>query len=338
MNGLLWLLLPALIATSVLTGVIRRYALANLLDTPNQRSSHTVPTPRGGGLAFVIIFLLGLPVLAWMGLMTQQAAWALAGAGAWVALVGFLDDHQHIPARWRLLSHFIGAAWGFFWLGGMQSMVLFGYSFDLGWVGHFLGLLYLVWLLNLYNFMDGIDGLAGIEAVTVCLSSVMLYLITDMGVLWAAPALLSMTVLGFLWWNFPPAKIFMGDVGSGFLGMVLGLFSLQAAAVSPHFFWSWMILLGLFIVDATWTLFRRFIRREAVHQAHRSHAYQYASRYFGAHKPVTLFVGMINVLWLAPLALAVGLGKLDGFSGLLLAYFPLILLAIRFKAGEKEPA
>ncbi|MGZ8200728.1 MAG: glycosyl transferase, partial [Methylosarcina sp.] len=115
-----------------------------------------------------------------------------------------------------------------------------------------------------------------------------------------------------------------------------GLFSLRDAAVSPQFFWSWIILLGLFIVDATWTLFRRFFRGEEVHEAHRCHAYQNASRHFGAHKPVTLVAGMINVFWLTPVALAVGMGKLDGVLGVVLAYFPLVLLAIRFKAGEKE--
>lgn len=339
MNGSIWILLPALIAASILTGVIRRYALsANLLDIPNQRSSHAMPTPRGGGLAIVIVFLLGLPLLSGMGLLTQKATWALWGAGAWVALVGFLDDHRHIPARWRLLAHFIAAAWGLVWLGGLPPLDVFGYLHDLGWMGHLLGLFYLVWLLNLYNFMDGIDGLAGIEAITVCLGGVLLYLLTDTDAPWAAPALLAMAVTGFLLWNFPPARIFMGDAGSGFLGIVLGLFSLQATAISPQFFWSWIILLGVFIADATWTLLRRLLRGEEVHQAHRSHAYQNASRYYGAHKPVTLFVGTINLCWLTPLALAVGLGKLDGLSGCALAYFPLLFLAIKFKAGEGEPS
>ncbi|MGZ8194748.1 MAG: MraY family glycosyltransferase [Methylosarcina sp.] len=337
MSELFWMLLPVLIFAAILTGVFRRYALAaNLLDTPNQRSSHTLPTPRGGGLSIVIVFLLSLPLLNRMGLLSTHELWALCGAGSGVALIGFLDDHRHIPARWRLLAHFISAGWGLAWLGGVPTLDFLGYSLDLGWLGHFLGLFYLVWLLNLYNFMDGIDGLAGIEAVTVCLGSILLYLVTQANSLVMGPSILLMAVTGFLIWNFPPAKIFMGDVGSGFLGIVLGLFSLRDAAVSPQFFWSWIILLGLFIVDATWTLFRRFFRGEEVHEAHRCHAYQNASRHFGAHKPVTLVAGMINVFWLTPVALAVGMGKLDGVLGVVLAYFPLVLLAIRFKAGEKE--
>lgn len=100
--------------------------------------------------------------------------------------------------------------------------------------------------------------------------------------------------------------------------------------------WSWLILLGVFTVDATWTLFRRLLRGDKVYEAHRSHAYQYASRRFGNHLPVTLAVLGINLLWLLPIALWVGLGGLDGLLGLLVAYLPLVVLAVKFKAGERE--
>lgn len=322
----------------MLTGLLRRYALASsLMDIPNVRSSHQMPTPRGGGLAIVIIFLAGLPVLSAAGLLATEVMCALFGAGAWVALVGFLDDHGHIPARWRLLAHFIGSAWGLYWLGGMPQLDFFGYSFDPDWLVQILAMFYLVWLLNLYNFMDGIDGLASIEAITVCLGGALLYLSgSEIKGQWCAPLLLAMAVAGFLIWNFPPARIFMGDAGSGFLGIVLGLFSIQAAWVTPRFFWSWLILLGVFIVDATWTLLRRFLRGEKFYEAHRSHAYQYASRYYGSHKTVALVIGGINVCWLTPLALWVGLAGLNALMGLVLAYLPLLLLAIYFRAGASE--
>lgn len=154
----------------MLTGLIRHYALSrNLLDIPNERSSHTIPTARGGGAAIVLTFLVALSLLGQVNGLPADIVWALLGAGAWVALVGFLDDHGHIPARWRLLTHFIGAGWVLAWLGGLPPLPVFGFMLDLGWLGHLLAVLYLVWLLNLYNFMDGIDGIAGIEAVTVCL-------------------------------------------------------------------------------------------------------------------------------------------------------------------------
>jgi Fuc2NAc and GlcNAc transferase len=339
--GLIFLI--ALILTAIFTGLLRRYALANqLIDIPNLRSSHNSPTPRGGGLSIVIVFLLGLPVLSGMGVLAPEVMWAIFGAGAWVALIGFMDDHGHIPARWRLLAHFIGAAWGLYWLDGLPALIfpsssLGTHIIDLGWLGQILAILYLVWLLNLYNFMDGIDGLASIEAITVCLGGALLYLSGPYIIgQWVTPVFLAMTVAGFLFWNFPPARIFMGDAGSGFLGIVLGLLSIQGAWIAPQFFWSWLILLGVFIVDATWTLFRRFLRGEKIYEAHRSHAYQYASRYYGSHKLVSLFIGVINICWLTPLALWVGLAGLNALLGLVLAYLPLMLLAIYFRAGVRE--
>jgi len=292
----------------------------------------------------VLVFLAALLLFYQADLLSASLSLAFIGAGSVVALTGFLDDHGHIAARWRLLVHFGAAAWGLYWLGGLPPL-LFPFTSsrlevqatDLGWIGQILGMFYLVWMLNLYNFMDGIDGLASIEAITVCLGVALLYLLAPEAIgQWAMPVLLAITVAGFLFWNFPPARIFMGDAGSGFLGLVLGLFSIQGAWVAPQFFWSWLILLGAFIVDATWTLIRRFLRGEKIYQAHRSHAYQYASRYYGSHKTVSLVIGVINACWLTPLALWVGLAGLNAMLGLALAYLPLMLLAIYFQAGKRE--
>ncbi|WP_342243439.1 MraY family glycosyltransferase [Pseudomonas sp. OTU5201] len=334
----IWWLLPAMAGVSLfLTGVLRRYALArSLMDIPNGRSSHSVPTPRGGGVAIVLSFLVALPLLASGSALAWPVMWALLGAGGWIALVGFLDDHGHIAARWRLLAHFIGAGWALGWLGGLPPLVIFGLDLELGWLGYALAAFYLVWLLNLYNFMDGIDGIASVEAICVCSGGALLYLLLGEGAAALAPLSLAVAVAGFLFWNFPPARIFMGDAGSGFLGIALGVLSLQAAWVAPQLLWSWLILLGVFIVDATWTLFRRLLRGDKVYEAHRSHAYQYASREFGKHLPVTLAVAMLNLFWLLPIALWVGLGGVDGALGLLVAYLPLVWLAVRFKAGERE--
>lgn len=322
----------------LLTWLLRRYALArSLMDIPNSRSSHSVPTPRGGGVAIVICFILAVLGLALTGQVDSAAVYALCGAGGLVAVIGFLDDHGHIAARWRLLGHFSAAAWAIFWLGGLPAISLFGFVVDLGWFGHVLAAVYLVWLLNLYNFMDGIDGIASVEAICVCVGGASLYAwLGSSGGALASVLALAAAVVGFLIWNFPPARIFMGDAGSGFLGITLGILSLQAAASSPQLLWAWLILLGVFIVDATFTLLRRLLRGERVYEAHRSHAYQYASRYYGRHLPVTLSVTVINLLWLLPIALWVGLGGVDGTVGLLVAYLPLVLLAVWFKAGAVE--
>lgn len=334
----LFLALPAVLLLSLLmTAGLRRYALArSIIDVPNGRSSHTVPTPRGGGVAIVLTFLLAIAGLMLDGAGDSRTLVALGGSGALIAVIGFMDDHGHIPARWRLLGHFIAAAWMLAWMGGLPPLALFGLQVDLGWLGGVLAAVYLVWLLNLYNFMDGIDGIASIEAITVCLGGAWLYWMAGLGSHAVLPLLLAAAVSGFLFWNFPPAKIFMGDAGSGFLGIVLGGLSLQAAWVAPEMLWCWLILLGVFIVDATYTLVRRLLRGDKVYEAHRSHAYQFASREVGRHLPVTLAVAVLNLCWLLPIAFCVARLGLDGAAGVVLAYIPLLLLAVRFRAGQIE--
>ena len=337
MNDLLWLAPLIAILALVFTWLLRRYALArSLIDIPNARSSHSVPTPRGGGVSIVVSFLIAVPLLWVNDEITRSVMLALLGSGATIAILGFLDDHGHIAARWRLLGHFSAAAWALFWLNGLPPISLPGLTIDLGWLGHVLAALYLVWMLNLYNFMDGIDGLASAEAICVCMGACLIYWLVGYQDLISLPLLLSMAVAGFLFWNFPPAKIFMGDAGSGFLGILVGLLSLQAAWRSADLFWVWLILLGVFIVDATFTLIRRLARGDKVYEAHRSHAYQFASRQFGKHLPVTLSVVAINVFWLLPIAMCVALYGLNGLLGLVIAYLPLVLLAIKYKAGELE--
>lgn len=334
---MIWLVLAAGVAAWWMTAALRRYALSrSLMDIPNARSSHTLPTPRGGGLSFVVAFLLAALCMAIAGPIAPSVVVGVLGAGGLVAVIGFMDDHGHIAARWRLLGHFAAAAWGLAWLGGMPPISVFGFTLAPLWLSSLFGAVYLVWLLNLYNFMDGIDGLASVEAICVCVGASLLYWVTDHAHHAWLPLLLAATVAGFLCWNFPPARIFMGDAGSGFLGMVLGLLALLAGWVNPLLFWGWLILLGVFVVDATFTLVRRLLRGDKVYQAHRSHAYQYATRHHGSHRTVTLAVAAINLGWLLPVAMVVVVFQLDGALGTLVAYVPLIVLALIYKAGEKE--
>ncbi len=318
---------------ALLTWLMRRYALSSrFLDWPNARSSHSVPTPRGGGVAIVVAFLVG--VLVSELVFGASVSWGLIEAGIGVAAVGLIDDRGHIPARWRLLAHFVCAGWILYSIG-IPPLDWLDSTIDLGAFGALLAILYLVWMLNLYNFMDGIDGIAGVEALTAGMSGALAYTLAGGSLIggWLPAALLAAAAAGFLVWNFPPARIFMGDVGSGFLGLMLGAISLQAAVERPILLWCWLVLLGVFVVDATVTLVRRMLRREQVYEAHRSHAYQHASREFEAHRPVTLAVAAINVFWLLPWAIAIALGHVVGPVGLVAAYIPLLVLAFRFKAG-----
>lgn len=334
-----WLLIAVFIVSLLLTYVLRRYALANsLLDIPNLRSSHTLPTPRGGGVAIVVSFLLALPALYYLDLIDLSTLIGMSGAGALVAALGFADDHGHIAARWRLLGHFVAAGWALLWLGGGLQLSFFGVLFDLKWFATLLFAVFLVWMLNLYNFMDGIDGLASVEAISVCVSGCLVYWLSGYQELSWPVWLLASAVMGFLCWNFPPARIFMGDAGSGFLGLIVGLLTIIATAKAPELLWCWLILLGVFIVDATWTLMRRLLRGDKIYEAHRSHAYQYASRQYRSHKAVVYAVLVINLLWLAPLAVAVGVGLIPGFAALIVAYIPLLLIAYKYRAGMLESA
>lgn len=333
----LLIFIVALFCSYGMTHFIRTYALnKNIIDIPNSRSSHSVPTPRGGGVAIVLVFLATLPILYFGGYLLQSEFLAIFVTGSCVALVGFVDDHGHIAARWRLLAHLLASIWAVYWLGGLPDLSIFGLTLGSGWISSFFAVIYLVWMLNLYNFMDGIDGLASLEAITVCVGGAVIYWCLGESSYLYVPLTLAAAVIGFLFWNFPPAKIFMGDAGSGFLGVTLGALSIQASWVSPELLWSWLILLGVFIVDATFTLIRRLLRGDKVYEAHRSHGYQYASRLCKRHLPVTLGVTAINAFWLFPLALLVALGYMNGFYAVLLAYTPLCFLAVKFNAGALE--
>ena len=321
-----------------LTGMICRYARArNFLDVPNQRSSHTIATPHGGGIALVISFLLMILVLAYTGYIAFSDGLVFLVAGGWIAVIGLLDDIRHIPARWRLLTHFLGAASALYWLNGMPPLLIADNSFDLGWLGHIAAAIFLVWLLNLYNFMDGIDGIAGLEAVTVCFGGALMYwLYAGQASPWVVPLMLVAATFGFLCWNFPKSRIFMGDTGSSFIGFIIGLFVIQAAWYAPELIWGWLILLGAFITDATVTLIRRVKRGEKFYEAHRSHAYQYAARKFRSHVKVSIAFAAINLVWLLPVAIMAVTGLLEGVLALAIAYLPLIYLAYYFNAGARE--
>ncbi len=321
----------ALVLSYGLTYLVRLFALhKNIIDTPNERSSHSVPTPRGGGLAIVIAFYTALFVLYFSGQLQSSVFMGLLGLSS-IAVIGFIDDHKHIPASYRLVVHFAAATWSCYWLGviplGLGDIAVFTF---LAWGG---SLFYLVWLLNLYNFMDGIDGIATTEAITVLVSASVLIIFNEHidGILLIMLVLVA-ALLGFLLWNWPPAKIFMGDVGSAFLGILLASLSLVTANNGSLFFSIWLILLAVFITDATYTLLVRLFRGEKVYQAHRSHAYQYLSRQYG-HKRVTMGVLLINVFWLLPLA-----GLANFYSQwlmvyIVLAYTPLIIVAMKNHAG-----
>lgn len=337
------ILLTGVFACSLLlTGIVRHYAITRqIVDIPNERSSHTRSMPRGGGISIVISFLLSLSLLFVFYEIQYDFFIAFIGGGLLVAAVGFIDDHQHVSARWRILAHFIAALWAIYWID--NSHAIFS---DLNYEAYRLyikfGLVILiVWLLNLYNFMDGIDGIAGIEAITTAgAAAIIVYTVSpsaNMNHDYVIVLLLLLTAsVGFVIWNWPPAKIFMGDVGSGFLGYIFALLVISTAADKVITIWTWAILLGIFIVDATFTLLRRIIEGKTWYKAHRSHAYQHAAQKWNSHLKVTTSVLLINIIWLSPLAWLASFKPNWGIILTFVAYAPLITLAIYLKAGKTQ--
>lgn len=319
------------IAAWMLTGWFRQYALARgMVDVPNPRSSHQVVTPRGGGAAIVVVTTIALAWWAWTS-QSMLLAGLLAG-GLMAAAVGFIDDHRPVPPGVRLIGHAVSAAVAVGSLAG-ASTAFAGASLATAGVGVALAVVFVTWLINLTNFMDGIDGIAGVETLSVCGVAAALSAMVAPGTgLWFEPAVLAAASTGYLLWNWPPARVFMGDAGSGFIGYMLAALTMRAAMVAPDLGWCWLILSGVFIVDATVTLVRRAARGDRLFQAHRSHAYQHLAIAWG-HRDVTLLVAAINVCWLAPVAALVAFEYLTGPVGLAVAYAPLIIGAARLGAG-----
>ncbi len=344
----------AFVVATALTGWFRRYALrGGLLDVPNERSSHETPTPRGGGVAIVLATLCTLPLLALLHVIDWRAAQGLIAAGSLAAGIGYADDRAQVPLLFRLIFQFAAAAMVLLFIGFNSVALAVPALAVVPWLSGTLALLYLVWMLNLTNFMDGIDGIASVEVISVCIGAVLCILFVPREPVAIADAIkvgaaivqrdgaiafaltLAAATAGFLRWNWPPARIFMGDAGSGFLGMLLGALTLLAGNIAPSLVWSCAILGGVFVVDATTTLLRRVVRGETFYHAHRSHAYQHAARRWG-HARVTLAVLALNVCWLLPWSLLAANGTLRGAVALTLAYIPLLALALRLRAGLPE--
>ena len=315
------------------TYLYRRFALRHeIIAKINSRSSHERIVPRGGGIAFACVFAIAV-VGIWA--CSELPTWimlSLGLGGAAAAIIGLIDDLHDISATWKLLAHFCLAVWVvavFFALGDtpVTSELPRSIFFLLVLVSIFVS----VWFINLYNFMDGVDGMAISGAVFICTAAIVVLTITggDEHVIFVY-ALLAASCLGFLFFNLPPASLFMGDAGSIFLGYSLGTLLLSTAVQGQISIWTWMAILGYFIADTTTTGLLRIFCIKKWYGVHRSHAYQNLARIHRSHAKVTYGVVVYHCLWSLPLAIWSALIPKMGPLAALLSLAPAVLWTFRF--------
>ena len=271
----------------ILTFFLIKYAHKNLLLAEvNERSSHSVPTPHGGGIAIAITWFLGLTYLFFLDEIDNKLYYALM-VGIIIALVSYMDDLYELSPKIRLMIQSLVAFVGLYILGGFNELNLFFITLDNQYITNIIAFFMIIWFINLYNFLDGIDGYAGSEAIFLGIAGFFFFGGNHF-------LIFIVSILGFLIWNWHKAKIFMGDVGSTLLGYTVAMFTIYYANIESTNLWIWLILFSLFWFDATLTLFRRYINKEQLSKAHRKHGYQRLVQYGLRHNEVVLFSIIIN--------------------------------------------
>lgn len=268
----------------------------HIFDHPNARSNHTLPTPRGGGIAVFLSILVGIALLPFS---PSHTFFTILVGGSVLALISFLDDRQSVPIRLRLLVQLGAVILGMFALG--KEILVFQGLFPF-WLDRVIAGFIWLWFVNLYNFMDGIDGITGMETVCVMVGIALIASMTSGGMegYGHIAMVVAAAAVGFLVWNWHPARIFIGDVGSIPLGYILGFFLLMLAGTG---YWAAALLLpAYYLADSGITLLKRILRKEKFWQAHSQHFYQKAVR--GGLKPPEV-VGRILLGNGALLALAI---------------------------------
>jgi UDP-N-acetylmuramyl pentapeptide phosphotransferase/UDP-N-acetylglucosamine-1-phosphate transferase len=288
MSSIILLLITAFVCSFLLTWLVRKWTIRKaILDIPNERSSHTIPTPRGGGIAIALVWFIALIILKLTDRIENQLFFALL-SGIPLSLTGFLDDVLHLTAKIRFFVQFVCAGLALLFLGGLGHADLGFYTFESSWILTPLAFIGIVWLTNLFNFLDGIDGYISTEVIFVGISAFILF---DDNL----SLLLAVVVLGFLLWNWQKAKIFMGDVGSTLLGFTIAVFAIYHQNTDHSSIILWIMLTSLFWTDATITLWRRFRNKEQLSQAHRKHAYQRIVQAGFSHQKTVLYGLGVNL-------------------------------------------
>ena len=327
------LFLSAIVLSLVGTHLYRRYALRRgIRASVNFRSLHKEEIPRGGGVVVAAVFSIASVAACAAGALPTHLTLLLAVGGAAGALFGFIDDVREVRASIKILAHGCLAAWG---VAVLSQTAQFASEFEISGPALTLVLpsifLVFVWFINLYNFIDGIDGMAITGCLYICIASILILLVTggDSATVFAL-ALLAACSVGFLIFNLPPARIFMGDAGSIFLGYTIAGLLVFTVVSRQMSIWTWLAILSYFIGDTTVTGTYRLIRVRKWYGAHRSHAYQNLARIYNSHALVTYGVNLYNYLWALPLALWSALVPANAPIAAMLALAPTVVWAFRF--------
>ncbi len=293
----------------ITTFLYRKIAIKkSIIDTPNERSSHTVPTPRGGGVAIVTAWFTGLSYLFIKEQIEQELFFALI-SGIILVITSLLDDIYTLKPNIRFGAQFLSAGLALYFINGFQSLNLGILRIENIWLLTLFAFIGIIWFINLFNFLDGIDGYASMETIFLSLS---MFYFTNANLF----LILAFATFGFIIWNWQPAKIFMGDVGSTLLGFNLIILALYYQNIEKTPLIVFIILSSVFWVDATLTLYRRWKKNEKLTQAHKKHAYQRIVRYGFSHQKTTIYALIINILLF-------GIALISEYSHL----FPAYLLA-----------
>jgi len=260
----------------------------SLLDIPNERSSHTMPTPRGGGLAIALTWFVGITYLNFNNNIPTNLYYALI-TGSIISVVSFIDDIYSLKSSPRFIIQCIAALIALYFIGGLQKIDFGFYVIENTYLLNTFAFFGIVWFINLFNFIDGIDGYAASETIFVSLS--LFFFIGDSLLL-----LLAMAVLGFLPWNWDKAKIFMGDIGSTLLGFTICVLAIYYHNTGQFSIINSLVLTTLFWFDATYTLYKRFRNKEKLNQAHKKHAYQRIVQFGFSHQKTVLIGLFINLV------------------------------------------
>lgn len=281
-----------------------KYAKSNgLIDLPNQRSSHTVPTPRGGGCVFLAVWFCAVIVLWLLHDLSARTAILLLLPTCVLGVIGFLDDRMNLSAKYRFLCQLLLGIWVIYMLMPSLQLNFVFFSITSSWLVVICALFFILWSTNLFNFMDGTDGFAGMQACVMLLPMAFLLWQKDPAFSYIL-ILLAVGVIGFLCFNWPKAKVFMGDVGSATLGFLLIVFALYSQQHDQMPMLIWVMLYGVFLFDATVTLLRRLWHKQRWYEAHKLHAYQRLHQSGFSHAMVLCATTLLNILIIALAMLA----------------------------------